>query len=92
MATPETRQRVESAKAPPLNNNVAVVGGGVAGMACALRLAQRGYKVTLSESAPMLGGNARPEKQPRTILRRLSAPVSGMVCELLETRVKMIWV
>ncbi len=44
---------------------MAVVGGGVAGMACALRLAQRGYEVTLYESAPMLGGNASSERSSR---------------------------
>ncbi len=42
-------------------DDVAVVGGGIAGMTCALRLAQRGYQVTLYESAPMLGGNASSE-------------------------------
>lgn len=42
-------------------DDVAVVGGGIAGMTCALRLAQRGYQVTLYKSAPMLGGNASSE-------------------------------
>jgi uncharacterized protein with NAD-binding domain and iron-sulfur cluster len=61
MTTPEA-QSVEARESPPADNDVAVVGGGVAGMTCALRLAQRGYKVTLYESAPMLGGNASSEK------------------------------
>jgi phytoene dehydrogenase-like protein len=36
---------------------VAVAGGGIAGMSAALRLAQRGYAVTLYEEKPWLGGN-----------------------------------
>jgi len=37
--------------------SVAVVGGGIAGLTAALRLSQRGYKVTLYEEKPYLGGN-----------------------------------
>lgn len=36
---------------------VAIAGGGIAGMTAALRLAQRGYSVTLYEEKPWLGGN-----------------------------------
>ncbi len=36
---------------------VAVVGGGVAGLTAALRLAQQGYAVTLFEASDFLGGN-----------------------------------
>ena len=36
---------------------VAVAGGGIAGLTAALRLSQRGYKVTLYEEKPWLGGN-----------------------------------
>jgi hypothetical protein len=36
---------------------VTVVGGGLAGLTAALRLAERGYKVKLYEQKPMLGGN-----------------------------------
>jgi isorenieratene synthase len=38
------------------NRSVLVVGGGIAGLAAALELAERGYKVTLKEAAPYLGG------------------------------------
>ncbi len=38
---------------------VAVVGGGVAGLTAALRLAERGYRVDLYEAAPALGGRAK---------------------------------
>ncbi len=37
--------------------NVTIAGGGLAGLAAALRLAERGYRVKLYERGPMLGGN-----------------------------------
>ncbi len=39
--------------------NVAVIGGGVAGMAAAYRLVQRGHRVALYEASPFLGGLVR---------------------------------
>ena len=39
--------------------NVAVIGGGYAGMAAAVELASRGVPVTVFEAAPALGGRAR---------------------------------
>ena len=38
---------------------VAIIGGGVAGLAAAAKLCQRGIAVTLFEAAPQLGGRAR---------------------------------
>jgi len=43
----------------PLYKRVAVVGGGVAGLTAALRLAEHGHKVDLYEAAPALGGRAK---------------------------------
>jgi isorenieratene synthase len=37
-------------------SRVTVVGGGLAGLACAYELSQRGFQVTLLERAPQLGG------------------------------------
>jgi squalene-associated FAD-dependent desaturase len=45
--------------APARPRTAAVVGGGYAGMAAAVRLLQGGRKVTVFESAPTLGGRAR---------------------------------
>jgi carotenoid phi-ring synthase / carotenoid chi-ring synthase len=38
------------------NKSVVVVGGGLAGLACAYELSRRGFTVTLLEKAPQLGG------------------------------------
>jgi hypothetical protein len=43
------------------DKDVAIVGGGIAGLTCALRLSERGYKVTLYEKTPVLGGNLSSE-------------------------------
>ena len=39
--------------------NVAVIGGGFAGLSAAVTLANKGFSITLFESAPQLGGRAR---------------------------------
>jgi uncharacterized protein with NAD-binding domain and iron-sulfur cluster len=44
------------------DKDVAIVGGGIAGLTCALRLSERGYKVTLYEKTPVLGGNLSSER------------------------------
>ncbi len=43
----------------PINKDVLVVGGGVAGMTTALRLADQGFKVFLAEKSAALGGMAK---------------------------------
>ena len=43
----------------PVNKTTLVVGGGIAGMTCALSIANQGYQVHLVEKAKELGGMAR---------------------------------
>jgi len=38
------------------NKTVVVIGAGLAGLACAYELSQRGFQVTLLEKSPQLGG------------------------------------
>lgn len=48
----------KSSKPPmPAEKEVAIIGAGIAGLTCALRLSKRGYKVTLYEKDGMLGGD-----------------------------------
>ena len=46
--------------------HVVIVGGGLAGMAAAVALAPRGFRVTLLESRPRLGGRASSFTDPTT--------------------------
>jgi squalene-associated FAD-dependent desaturase len=48
------------------DKTVAVVGGGLAGLATAMRLADAGYRPTVIESRKMLGGRATSLLDPRT--------------------------
>lgn len=48
--------------------NVAIIGGGYAGMAAAVTLAERGVPVTVFEAAPRLGGRARGVDSNDTVL------------------------
>jgi len=52
----------------PVNKTALVVGGGVAGMTCALSIAAQGHEVQLVEQAKDLGG----------IARRLHKTIEGM--------------
>ncbi len=44
------------------DTKVAIAGAGVAGLTAALRLSQRGYKVTLYERKPLIGGDLSADK------------------------------
>ncbi|VAW62304.1 Squalene/phytoene desaturase HopC, partial [hydrothermal vent metagenome] len=46
----------------PSQSQVAIIGGGWAGLACAVELCQQNHNVTLFESSPQLGGRARSIK------------------------------
>lgn len=63
----------------PVNKDILVAGGGVAGMTAALTLAEQGFKVFLVEQSPQLGGMAR------NIRRTLSGQdVREFVADLIE--------
>ena len=49
----------EVLKSQPLNKSVAIIGGGLAGLTAAAKLAEQGISTTLFEAAPQLGGRAR---------------------------------
>ena len=44
---------------PPKGKRIAIVGGGLSGLGCALRLCNKKYDVTVFESGAVLGGSAR---------------------------------
>ncbi len=75
-----------SIKPTPLNKKVAVVGGGVAGMACAHDLARLGYKVTVFEANTKPGGMLTTGvpiyRLPRQVVEREIAAILELGVEL----------
>ncbi|MFM9144294.1 MAG: FAD-dependent oxidoreductase, partial [Phycisphaerales bacterium] len=64
----------------------AVVGGGIAGLACALRLAEAGVRVTVIETRRKLGGRATSFVDPRTgeVLDNCQHVLMGCCTNLLD--------
>src|ERR1700753_3767688 len=55
---------IEGGRTPqhePLHGDLAVVGGGLAGVCCAITAARQGLRVVLIQDRPVLGGNASSE-------------------------------
>lgn len=50
-----------SSKLEKLNTDLAVIGGGIAGVCCAITAARKGIRVVLVQDRPVLGGNASSE-------------------------------
>jgi len=73
MADHELEKPWTPAVAPPNGQKVAIIGSGPAGLTAALRLAQKGYGVTVFEALPVAGGMmavGMPEfRLPRPILQ-----------------------
>jgi len=63
-----------------------VVGGGIAGLACALRLAEAGVRVTVLETRRKLGGRATSFTDPRTgeVLDNCQHVLMGCCTNLLD--------
>src|SRR5581483_1246624 len=65
MAPEQSTQNSEATSAPN-GASVAVVGGGLAGLAAACALAESGFRITLFERRPYLGGRASSYEHPGT--------------------------
>jgi zeta-carotene desaturase len=62
----QVAERLAKPRAPGAGADVIVVGGGVAGLAAATRLAERGARVAVVEARPHLGGRASSFIDPAT--------------------------
>jgi Fe-S oxidoreductase len=51
-----TKKKPTDYNVPLKNRKIAVIGGGISGLSCALRLAQKNYTVTIYEKSDRLGG------------------------------------
>lgn len=63
-----TRRDPNNYAIPPKNKPVAVIGAGLCGLACALRLAAKRYDVTVFESADRIGGSLKDVMDERMCL------------------------
>lgn len=66
---------------PAKKERVAVVGGGMSGLACALRLCNRKYGVTVFEKSDRLGGTALQLMDPEEVFREIETQFQFEVCE-----------
>ena len=75
-----TRERELTLVATDRKKHIAVIGGGPAGMEVALRLSQRGHRVTLFEAGKRLGGTLQfasiPYEPNQRLLKWLTAQVA----------------
>ena len=69
----------------PLQCDVLVAGGGLAGVACALAAARNGARVILCQDRPVLGGNASSEIRMHAVGANSSRPCEDLVLEARET-------
>jgi len=69
-------------KAMPVNRDVAVVGGGIAGILASIELADKGYKVYLIERNPSIGGH----------MAQLSKTFPTLDCSACILTPKMVYV
>ena len=60
--------RPNSYNLPPKQQKIAIVGGGLSGLGCALRLTNRKYQVTLFEKSARLGGRLWRRLEPELFL------------------------
>lgn len=61
MIREESSSDVRKLKTDEIHSDLVVVGGGMAGVCCAITAAREGVKVTLVQDRPVLGGNASSE-------------------------------
>lgn len=62
---------------PPRNKCIAVIGGGISGLACTLRLTARNYSVTVFEKSDRPGGHLHELMDPELLLIEISRQLAG---------------
>lgn len=73
---------------PKKDQRVAIIGGGLSGLACALRLATRRYEVTLYEEDSRIGGSLWEEFPDGKFMEEIERQFTGLTYNLeLNTRI-----
>ncbi len=76
---------------PPKQKKVAIIGAGPSGLACALRLAARGYEVTVFEKTGRIGGHLYGILAPEVFLTDIERQFKHVEYELrLNTEIKSL--
>ena len=68
---------------PKKNKKIAVIGAGISGLACALRLANKKYDVTVLEKSGRIGGNLWNKLSPDIFLKEIKLQFENEEYELL---------
>ncbi|HZJ74538.1 MAG TPA: FAD-dependent oxidoreductase [Perlabentimonas sp.] len=61
---------------PPKDKRIAIIGGGICGLACALRLTTRKYNVTIFEKSDRIGGHLYDVADPKIFLEDIELQFS----------------
>lgn len=56
---------------PPKDKKIAIIGGGISGLACALRLTTKKYSVTVFEKSNRVGGQLNQLLEPEILLKEI---------------------
>ena len=76
---------------PPRSQRIAVIGGGLSGLTCAVKLAARSYPVTVYEKSDRLGGRMWELLSPEIFLPALQSQLDAGRCAVcLETEISSL--
>ncbi|MGN0702890.1 MAG: pyridine nucleotide-disulfide oxidoreductase/dicluster-binding protein [Lentihominibacter sp.] len=67
-----TRKEPVNYNIPAKNKSIAIIGAGISGMACALRMATKKYRVTVYEKTDRVGGNLSDSISPEVMADELA--------------------
>lgn len=74
---------------PRNNKNIAIVGGGISGMTCAIDLQKKGYNITIYEKEESIGGRFKDmvgEKLPKEVLESEIENIKNMGIKIITNK------
>lgn len=82
----ETGGKPQRYTLPRKEQRITVIGAGLSGLACALRMASRGYHVTVFEKGTSIGGSALQKMDPAMCLSDLENEFSPYNCTFITEK------